>query len=147
MANKIEEKRRMSRDKQQTFTVEQLAQRWNCSVDEVKGYIRSGKLRRAFDTTKAEHAHLRDLDYYKCEADEQLLNAIQNGKPLSEFVSPVVEENFIPCPDYLYVPIEDNATIDGPDKEHKMLRYFYALDGDVLIPIKRDSANSPVVKH
>ena len=104
---------RMSKEKQQTFTVEQLAQRWNCSVDEVMGYIKSGKLRKSFDTTKAEYAHLRDLDYYKCKADEQLLNALQNGKPLSEFVSPVIEENFVPCPDYLYVPTKDNATISG----------------------------------
>ena len=137
----------MSKEKQETFTVEELAERWNCSVDEVEGYIRSGKLRTAFDTSKPEHALLRELDYYKCEADEQLLKSLQNGKPLSEVVDLVRQENFVPCPKYLYVPVEESATISGPSKEHITFRYFYALDGDVLIPIRKDSTGSSIVIH
>ena len=137
----------MSKEKQQGFTIEQLAQRWNCSVDEVEGYIKSGKLRTAFDTSREEHAHLRSVDYYKCEPDARLLNAIQNGKALSEFVDLVIQEKIIPCPDYLYVPTEEGAIIDGTDEDHKMFRYFYHFDGDVLIPILGNNAKFSVMKH
>ena len=45
------------------------------------------------------------------------------------------------------MPVEESATISGPSKEHITFRYFYALDGDVLIPIRRDSIGSLIVKH
>ena len=137
----------MSKDNQQSFTIEQLAQRWNCSVDEAKGYIREGKLRVSLDTTKAQFTFLRDMDYYKCEADEHLLNALQNGKALSEVVDPVIKRNIIPCPDHLYVPTEESAFVEGTGEDHRMFRYFYDFDGNVLIPIKRSGVKSPVVKH
>ena len=137
----------MSKDNQQSFTIEQLAQRWNCSVDEVKGYIKSGELRAALDTTKAEFAFLRGLNYYKCKASARLLSAIENGKPLSEFVNPVIQEKIIPCPDHLYVPAEESAIVEQTDKDHRMFRYFYHFDGDALIPIDKNNTKFSIVKH
>ena len=66
-------------------------------------------------------------------------------KKLSEIVG-TKQEDFIPCPAYLHLPIEDISTI-AEDEELIIFRYFYHSDGDVLIPIRRNSTGSLIVKH
>ena len=134
----------------EAYTREQLAERWECDLSLIESYIKSGKLKQGFDT-RIEYTGLRRLNYYKCDAsDEELLNAIKNDKALSEFVNPVIQEKIIPCPNYLYIPfmrnstmrlIEESVTLELMSRicmmPRIMVRYFYDLDGNALIPISK----------
>ena len=134
----------------EAYTREQLAERWECDLSLIESYIKSGKLKQGFDT-RIEYTGLRKLNYYKCEAgDEGLLNAIKDRKALSEFVNPVIQEKIIPCPNHLYIPFMRNSLMYLVEKSlmleltHRicmmpriMVRYFYDLDGNALIPISK----------
>lgn len=132
-----------------TFTIEELAEYWRWSVSEVTRHIRDGHLKRTL-VTDTRPDLLRDCRLYRCDEDtrllfreledempsgEHLLQCIWEGTPLNHFVDPVIPKNIIHCSDYeyLYIP-GDKALEVTVNKEHKV-RYFYDLDGSLLIPI------------
>ena len=139
--------------------------KWDESV--IDAYIENGQIRRAFDTTKADK-HLRDWKYHQCYASNEQLSALKHDEPLSKFIDYSIEENFIPCPRYLYLPMPHPITIPDPAKlqgtiDHEtvfrndppelfsgtwvMLSHFYHLDGSALIPVDGDYTNFPLVKY
>ena len=150
------------------FTREQLAQRWKCDLSRIDVYIEDGWLKRGFDTARADCTDLRELDYYKSDPDDkQLLDAIRHDETLSAFVDSVIQERIVSCPSYLYMPVARNSimypdpqkiqnTLDSygvPDEMYSepyiMVRYFYDLHGNALIPMLKDSGfiEFPIVKH
>ena len=143
----------------EAYTKEQLAERWECDLSLIESYIKSGKLKQGFDT-RIEYNGLRNLNFYKCEAgDEELLNTIKNHKALSEFVNPVIQEKIIPCPNHLYIPFMRNSTMRLIEESvmlelilkicmmpRIMVRYFYDLEGNALIPMsKKGVVSFPMV--
>ncbi len=68
---------------------------------------------------------------------ERLLYRIWDGTPLEHFVDPVISRNIIHCSiyEYLYIPGE-SAIEKHRNKDNIILvRYFYDLYGNILIPI------------
>ena len=150
------------------FTREQLAQRWKCDLSRIDVYIEDGWLKRGFDTTKVDWTDLRELDYYKSNPDDkQLLDAIRHNEPLSVFVSSAIQGQLVSCPPYLYMPVARNSIMHpglrkiqstlelygAPDEMYSepyvMVRYFYDLHGNALIPMSKGSGfiEFPIVKH
>ena len=158
------------------FTREQLAQRWKCDLSRIDAYIRHGQLKLGIDTTKVGWswdsvwvwADPRSFDYYKSEAgNEQLLDAIRYDKPISAFVnSEPQEKQLVSCPPHLYMPATPGSLIqpnpamiqstlesyDAPDEAYSdpyvMVRYFYDLEGNSLIPVAKSGfIKFLVVKH
>ena len=151
---------------QQTFTREELSQRWKCNPSKIDAYIRTGQLRAAL--TPAVRDGLQEWMFYKCEAtDKQLLDAIRHDEPLSKFTE--IQGEFIPCPKYLCVSVESNSNMPAdsrkihdtlvyvhgldPDTnpapfsgEYVQVRYFLDSYGNALIPIEEDWINFPLVK-
>lgn len=137
----------------EAYTREQLAKKWGCDTSLIKGYIDSGQLREALPPTAKS---LRKKVFYKCEDNEPILDAfdfaklgagdsrdwllgfIQNFEPLEKYVGKIEQERIIPCPKHLYMPIDDNAIIKRPNKDHSHVRYFYDSRGNALIPIYED---------
>lgn len=137
-----------------TFTREQLAERWECDLSLISSYIKDGQLKEGFDTFGSSYSHLRKFCYYVLEDDgwstEKLLDAIEDGKPLSAFASSVT--TFTSCPQYLYMPPVKSAIgeIKEPNPFNWVggilflcsfydvpVRYFHDRHGNVLIPIKK----------
>lgn len=153
----------LKQPKPKTFTDKQLEEWYGWSQADIESYVRTGKLRQAFDT--ATRPDLRDSVFYKCEADDkQLLDAIKDLEPLSAFTSSIIQENFISCPPYLYLPIAfesfefcrewmmSTLIIYGELPEELLdqsilLRYFYDFEGNALIPMLDDKLiGFPMVK-
>ena len=150
----------------ETFTLEEIAKRWKCSLSRVEGYINDGKLKQGIDTLKKRCKSLRQFRYYKYNAsDELLLNPTDDyGEPLSKVVGSIRQINFIDdCPKFLYFPIEleeyqgdiydrfRNLIDDNYDGDVENFRkeigyiddgipfpFFYDLDGTKLIPVEND---------
>ena len=149
------------------FTREQLAQRWKCDLSRIDAYIEDGWLKQGFDANKVDWSDLRKLDYYKSDPDDkQLLNAIRHDEPLSAFVSSAIQERIVSCPPYLYMPVARNSimypdlqkiqnTLDSygaPDEMYSepyvMVRYFYDLHGNALIPVAKSGfIDFPILRH
>ena len=150
----------------EAFIRDELGELLEWSESRVDAYIEKGQIRRAFDTIKADE-HLRSWQYYKCKAKKEQLSALKHDEPLSAFVDPVIEENFISCPRYLYLPMPPPIIIPDPsmlqgtiDYETTfrnappelfsgtwvMLSHFYHFDGSVLIPVEEGYTNFPLVK-
>lgn len=140
------------KQKPKTFTIEELAEYWKWSVHEVRRHIRDGDLKRILVT--ADMPDLMDWKLYRCDENtclrlmfppeleeempmgECLLQRIWDGTPLEHFVDPVISRNIIHCLEYEYLYIPGRKAIEkAADKEHKKVRYFYDLDGNILIPI------------
>ena len=136
----------------EAYTKEQLAKKWECDISLVKGYIDSGQLKEALPPTAMRN--LRRWSFYRCEENEPLsgkfstievevgsskewlLDLIEDGEMLEEYVGRLKQEKIVSCPKHLYLAVEDNASIKRSDKDYNMVRYFYDLDGNALIPIE-----------
>ena len=137
-----------------TFTREQLAERWECDLSLIDSYIKDGQLKEGFDTFGSSYSHLREMWYCVLEDDgwstEKLLDAVEDGKPLSEFTSAAT--TFTSCPRYLYMPPVKNTIgkIKEPNPFNLVggilflcsfydvpIRYFHDRHGNVLIPTKK----------
>ena len=135
------------------FTREDLAERWKCDLSLIDHYIKTGKLREGFDSNESGYHYLRKLWYFVCEDDgwstEKLLDAIEDGKPLSEFTSSAT--TFVSCPRYLYMSPLPNARgeVKEPNPFNLVgnilflcsfydvpVRFFHDSKGNVLIPVK-----------
>lgn len=138
-----------------TFTIEQLAERWDCKESVIGGCIRDGDLKRTLVTATRPDL-LRDWEFYKCDADtrlmemipdrstenyvpvgERLLETIDDYTPLSWFVDPIRCENIIHGSkyEYLYIPGESAIKRDTDNDNIIKVRYFCDLYGNPLIPI------------
>ena len=138
----------------EAYTREQLAKKWDCDISLVKGYIDSGQLKEALPPDAMRVLYMRGCFFYKCESNEPLLDAfsameveigssselllelIEDGEPLEKYVGRITQGKIIPCPKHLYLAVEDNASIKRSDKDYNMVRYFYDLHGNALIPIE-----------
>ena len=139
---------------QETFTREELSQRWKCDTSKIDAYIRSGQLKQALPPP-ARHA-LREWIFYQCTKDEPLsdvvrhakpidaddsnewlLDLIEDGEPLEKYVGKVAQEKIISRPEYFYVPNAGGAIIKahGTNGAYQSARFFYDLHGNPLIPI------------
>ena len=140
----------MKLSSRKTFTRKQLAKRWKCDISLIDGCIEDGRLREGLNTSKAGYSHLRKLWYLVMDADwftEQLLSTVKKEKTLSEFIGSHRKE-IASCPQYLYMSPQPNAL--GKIKDPNLfspgsvffsfccvpIRYFYDLEGKVLIPVK-----------
>lgn len=152
--------------KRKAFIKEDLSRLLRWDETRINTYINNGQIRRAFDTINADR-HLRDLKYYQCYASNEQLSALKHDEPLSAFFDTIIEENFISCPRYLYLPVPHPIVIPDPQilrgtidfmtvfknmppelfsGTWVMLSYFYHLDGCALIPVEEDYTNFPLVK-
>ena len=150
----------------ESFLKDELPELLGWSNSRIDGYIRNGQIRRAFDTTNRDK-HLCDWKYYKCNLGNERLSAMSRDDALSDFVDPIIEENFISCPRYLYLPeprpirIPDPKMLEGtifhwifvhdvPEEllsgTWVMLSHFYHFDGDVLLPVEDGGIIFPLVK-
>lgn len=139
---------------QETFTREELSQRWKCDTSKIDAYIRSGQLKQALPPP-AKHA-LQKWIFYQCAKDEPLsdvvrdakptdaddsnewlLDLIEDGEPLEKYVGKVAQEKIISRPEYFYVPNAEGAIIKahGTNGAYHSARFFYDLHGNPLIPI------------
>ena len=149
-----------------TFTRQQLADRWKCDLSLIDSYINNGQLKATLPS--AIRDSLQEWMFYKCDAGEkQLLDAIRHDEPLSSFTE--IQGEFIPCPKYLYVSVAPNSTMQAdsrkihdtlvyahgldPDTDtepfsgkYVLVRYFLDLYGNALIPIEEDKINFLPVK-
>ena len=148
---------------QETYTRGELAKRWKCEPSKIDAYIRTGQLKEALPPTARNHFF--QYYFYKCSHSEPLSDAvrppaaddgykwllmvIEEGEPLEKYVR-VAGEKIIQRK-YLYLPPEDeeDAVIERPTS--KLIRYFYDLEGNALIPVAEDDGwpicFAPVDKH
>ena len=161
----------------EAYTKEQLAKKWECDISLVKGYIDAGQLKEALPP--AATRNLRKWMFYRCadneplldgakraneidadDSSEWLLDLIEDGEMLEKYVGKASQEKIISCPKHLYIPANDDAIIDrrnpnaikGSIKPPDLVRYFYDLRGNALIPLKNEGDGyricfSPVEKH
>lgn len=142
------------------FTKTQLAKRWKCGVPKIRGYIKDGRLKRAFNTLDYDFKALRETLFYRYDGNTNVLPEIKDEMPLIDLINDINPENIIKCPRYLYKSIDPNITTLPEvafDKENLLesistaflaiasnqsfifFRYFYDLDGNVLIPITQNN--------
>ncbi|MCY4034253.1 MAG: AlpA family phage regulatory protein [Hyphomicrobiales bacterium] len=134
------------------FTRKELTERWKCDLSLIDHCIKTGKLKEGFDSNESGYHHLRKLWYFVCDDDgwstEKLLDAIEDGKPLSAFTRLATT---VSCPRYLYMSPLPNARgeVKEPNPFNLVgnilflcsfydvpVRFFHDSKGNVLIPVK-----------
>ncbi|MCY4039492.1 MAG: helix-turn-helix domain-containing protein [Hyphomicrobiales bacterium] len=162
---------------QAMFTREELSQEWNCRQSKIDAYIDSGQLKEALPPDAVRD--FRRWKFYRCADNEPLLDAvkqaneidaddnaewlldlIEDGEMLEKYVGEASQEKIISCPKHLYIPANESAIIDrrnpnaikGSKERPDLVRYFYDLHGNALIPIKNEGGGyricfAPVEKH
>lgn len=145
---------------QDIFTKEQLSKRWKCDQSKIDAYIDGGQLKQALPP--AARNGLRRWTFYRCADNEALLDAvkhtnqitsdssewlldlIEDGELLEGYVGKASQEKIISCPKHLYIPNDEKAiinkqnpyTLEGEKKSPDLVRYFYDLNGNALIPLR-----------
>ena len=128
---------------QKTYTRKELSQRWEGDLSKIDAYIRTGQLKAALPPVAIKS--LRKWVFYRCHNNEKfnedeinvgLLDIIEDGETFEKYAGKIGQGKITSFPGYLYVPIDDNAIIEEPEKDYILVRYFYDLEGNALIMVE-----------